>query len=1283
MSHIQFGNFSIDFSKLKEGSEVDKNNEFLKSYDFDGNSIFSSNELNALQEDIEQAAGKDKTMQENETIALLAKKFNISLEEAKEKFAQTGNIISKGLFGLYNQQKGQEIGDILYKIIDDNFTINSVGSKKFQEAINQINSNNIISVLEQYKNLSKRKESLPVGILRERTASSKEQKNIVTKLFNELIKNIDTKKYDISQIKSKFSQLMQDNTVFTSKGEEELDKIFNTAMAMAKGETVNETTEAETTNAIRNRNETAVKTRDAQVEGQGSVSRFLDDVCGAFGGITKDNVDKVINKNIEIQKRLDAVKNNPQKYAEIFEEIYGVKYSKTAVYNYNKVNEIYKKALTAHNKEQQFKQMFENELTLKSIDDIYIKCGPKAVQTMYDAAYNKLCNLLGKDKVDFILNAQHADKRDITGKYKILQNIIKDIDSANKQETLKACGGKSLEAIKEEREGAFHAAFGLQNDALLEAESWVEAQQSRLSTAQMSVQILAMAGAVFTGGGTLALLSTAILISDPIGFTEKATDADGMTEADWKTFMSERAEMIGWMALGIGAGAIGAQAASLVKLKGLAKLMKDGGKSLDDLLKNKNLPADVSKQLKALDTRAKTCGVSTEVMLDITTTAVLQKDGATTGDWIMSIAGAIAGTKLQNDLIKMPNDKAVLKLQETFPELSMTKNDAQKVLDKILTKARELNKKANDWAKTETKSNGRAYTSIIPISPVAMEKAAKLVTRFVTDNIEKLFSKSMIKNLKMYNDPDSGYYNPNLHDAIIEGTQNILTRLVAGDIPSKEMLNSTVEELAQKYGVNPDELMEKMDAVLSHWGDFYDYFSSKAKNNIDFTDEIQESINAWRKQIGLVDDASSAITAKVTPEYKPSVQATPADLAKSTETINKITADGVENLLAPRSKKVLLRMKEDNPKMYAAFSEVYKELAIKICAGEVPSKEMFENVLDTVAQKHKLDVKDLRENVEYFMDDAGWDKLQTYFNTPEAKSLHNGKASKEVQDVVNNFKEKRINIYEEKPEVTTQTESPTKPITKETVETTTPQKEVSTIPDELAKKYKYELEQPFYDKTSETNLVNIMENYAELTKNIDINSKNIDYELRNLVQNNGIKHPDDIDTAVKLLKERFHKDILENQARIKNLSNKYNIPEDDFEEIDQLITELKTKMQNGEKITAEDLESMIYNIDARGSVMQRIEKLLYDDPDIKHYLNDCTHKDIFTNPEYTNNYFQKDIEEAVMLLDKMLEMMKQGVKFSENLIETCMSKANSSDAQELLLKIIKKHHTLGPLYKNL
>ena len=312
MSNIQFGNFSIDFSKLKEGMEVDKNNEFLKSYDTDGNSIFSAKELQTLKEDVEQSAGKDKAMQENEALTLLAKKLNIPLAEAKEKFAKAGDIISKGLFGLSNQQKGQEIGNTLHEIIEDNFTMNSVGSKKFQENLAKINSDNVISVLEQYKKKSG-KESLPVGILKEVSASITDKKNAVSKLFNELIKNINTSKYDTSQITAKFRELMKDNAVFTADGQAELDKIFNTAVAMARGETVDEATEAETTEVIAERNEAAIKTRDEHVKGQGSVSRFLDDVCGAFGGITEENVNKVIDKNIEIQKRLDAVKNDPVK----------------------------------------------------------------------------------------------------------------------------------------------------------------------------------------------------------------------------------------------------------------------------------------------------------------------------------------------------------------------------------------------------------------------------------------------------------------------------------------------------------------------------------------------------------------------------------------------------------------------------------------------------------------------------------------------------------------------------------------------------------------------------------------------------------------------------------------------------------------------------------------------------------------------------------------------------------------------------------------------------------
>ena len=128
MDELNFSNGDkINLSKLRSGTNIDDKNIFLKKYDKNGNSIFDADELEELKADLKTASGDDKTMQENEALTLLSNKLNISLDEAKQILSKTGNMIAKGLFGLTNQQKGQEIGDILHDIIDDNFRISGGG----------------------------------------------------------------------------------------------------------------------------------------------------------------------------------------------------------------------------------------------------------------------------------------------------------------------------------------------------------------------------------------------------------------------------------------------------------------------------------------------------------------------------------------------------------------------------------------------------------------------------------------------------------------------------------------------------------------------------------------------------------------------------------------------------------------------------------------------------------------------------------------------------------------------------------------------------------------------------------------------------------------------------------------------------------------------------------------------------------------------------------------------------------------------------------------------------
>ena len=121
MTQLSFGKYILNLNSIKEGLRIDESNEFLKKYDKDNNSIFSCEEINALKQDLEVAAGEDRALSDNEAILLLAKKMNITIDEAKQKFFQLGNIISEGMQNLNKQQTGRDIGNDMYDMIDDNF----------------------------------------------------------------------------------------------------------------------------------------------------------------------------------------------------------------------------------------------------------------------------------------------------------------------------------------------------------------------------------------------------------------------------------------------------------------------------------------------------------------------------------------------------------------------------------------------------------------------------------------------------------------------------------------------------------------------------------------------------------------------------------------------------------------------------------------------------------------------------------------------------------------------------------------------------------------------------------------------------------------------------------------------------------------------------------------------------------------------------------------------------------------------------------------------------------
>ena len=108
MTHVSIGKNFVNISILKDGSKVDQNNELLKSYDKDGNSIFSKAELQEIQEDLSEASGKNQKLEDEEAYKFIAKRLNISVEEAKAKYP---NLVNDAVNNLLGQYEGEKIAE--------------------------------------------------------------------------------------------------------------------------------------------------------------------------------------------------------------------------------------------------------------------------------------------------------------------------------------------------------------------------------------------------------------------------------------------------------------------------------------------------------------------------------------------------------------------------------------------------------------------------------------------------------------------------------------------------------------------------------------------------------------------------------------------------------------------------------------------------------------------------------------------------------------------------------------------------------------------------------------------------------------------------------------------------------------------------------------------------------------------------------------------------------------------------------------------------------------------
>ena len=1198
---------NIDF--IKDGTEISNDNLLLKNYDKNNDSIFQRAEIEALKSDIEKAAGEDGQLSENEAA----------------EFLKTGNFIGEKyingakdfISASINSIIAKNIASQMHSEIENNFRIGSLSSKKFKECLDRIDSNNIVQVMDEYKKISKAKESLPEAIINEVSNSTEKIREVLDKIFDALILNIDDSNYDIEKLKKEYNEAKK-TPQWTDDNE-----IIDIAYQMAKSDKNITTTEENTVDVVKTRGEKASQTQQDQVNSQGGVSNILDDIAGVFGGLTQEKVDEILKEQQSRAERLNAVKDNPVEFAKLFKEFYGVEYSKTAVANYEKQEELYSQARDKYGTYSFLMENFKDVLEVESFMDKDTNVSKKKMQEIYNKCYELLSSMFGKETIDSILAQSDIGNPPLTSrKYEVLRPLVLEIVKMAEDDWNSFSNGKSLDDFKTERDASYHAAFGYENDALLEAEDWVASQQKRLTAAQVGSMVLSMsAGIMF--GGPMALLMGAVSYADPVGLVENATDANGMTKEDWNTYIDSKTDIenLGWMALGIATGGLGnlARSATLlkfVKLKGLKSLLVSSGQNLDDLIKAGKLPKELSTAVESAKKLADVTGFLVEASSDIITTALLQKEGLTSGDWVLSLAGALAGTSLVEGLRTTKNiDEGLSKLKEALPDFNWTKEDATKFMQAIGNKVLELNDKANAWANTPTARSSVAYSSIVPISPVALEKAAKFVTRILTDGINKLFSDKGVSQLMKLQSK-----NPNLHAALTEAMTEITTRICAGEIPTSNFMNSGfIDEIAAKYGVDPDDLMTEVESFMQDpkWnciGDIAEQ-SNKYWSNADHLDEAMSYIAEFRLKAGLYSQ-----------EHEEAVLA------------------------------------------------MFKDLESKILNNEKPSKEMFDSLANKYAGEYNLSVDELIYSMRARMQNSDeWKNLLDCFI--------NNSNNDSVNKAVDSFK--KAKGIEEEPKIEAETEKTELEV--ENVETAK-QSEFE-ITDELIKKYSYLSNMSFFNKESKYKLMEIMEKYEKAVTEGQVNTNDFDTTLLMELIDDVKLNDNDCSIAFDLIKNTFHKGYVEKQLRLNALQSKYpSLSRETIEKTEELALKLEEKMNNGEKITDDELEGMLFNINNNNFAWEDMKKMLYDNPKLQNWLNDCTHKDVYNNPKYTgpdSYYTESNIEEALGWFDEILNRINNGEDLTPEMIKEYTNNMNYSFSDELLIDIIQNHWKLGPLYKEI
>ena len=489
---FKFLNTKVDLSALRQGVKIDANNQFLKSYDKNNNSIFDNEELSQLYSDLEPLI-TDGELDKNESISLLAKVLNKSVEEIRQNFSnQETNDVFNGLeevysrsirqdvlnnksseigtaMKLYNQARGGKISDSIHNIFNPDYVSDKVYRLLVREQVSVILLNTAENGSLTMKNYLEKKIELLECFLGKDGLNEQDKE-----LLNRGIKNLTPQ-----ELNNLIDEL-------ADKDDEEYSKFVQ--------ETINSLKKSAINSESNNSREFGFKTSNPN-----SIESILNSADGA----------KVVDyeTSFKIEYGLDFEEEDIQNYLDKKKEFdVATKIHNTIASQYNALDE----AINNNDKED-LNESIKNALT--------ILCGNSLEKK------NKILTKLGYSNLESLDN-------------ETLKNLAQELQKELKTTLDKQLNGKTIEKLIEELEKAETLAYGNKMHIKV-AEKYSELTEKAVNNVKMAVSGV---GFIATfAGGPMALVGMGISVLGGAGvsFVEEHSKGEPIPKDKQKEILDE------------------------------------------------------------------------------------------------------------------------------------------------------------------------------------------------------------------------------------------------------------------------------------------------------------------------------------------------------------------------------------------------------------------------------------------------------------------------------------------------------------------------------------------------------------------------------------------------------------------------------------------------------------------------------------------------------------------------------------------------------------------------